>query len=71
MRLCDDTHHSNSLRWEHLLRTERGEVGQVGQDIDNGHNGKRDDDGQRQISVKRQHIHHNITHSSQKLHYAF
>lgn len=39
------THHSHSLRVDHLHGAKRGEISQVGQNIDGSHYGQGDDDG--------------------------
>lgn len=44
------TNHSHSLRVEHLVWGQGGEIGQVGQNIHCSHNGQRYDDGTREVS---------------------
>lgn len=46
------THHSHSLRVDHLLGAECGEISQVGQNIHGRHNRQGDDDGARKVPTE-------------------
>ena len=45
------THHGHGVRGEHFSRREHGEIGHVGQQIDQGHQRQRDIEGPRQTSA--------------------
>lgn len=45
------THHSHSIRVDHLLRAKCGEISQVGQNIHSRHYRQRDDDGAREVPM--------------------
>lgn len=51
LRQRQAAHHSDSLRLDHDLRRDGGEVGQVGQHVHNGHYRQGYDDSQRQVPM--------------------
>ena len=46
------TYHGDCIGRKQLLWREHREVGDVGEDVDDGHQGQRDPDGTRQVSME-------------------
>lgn len=53
LRTVTATHHSNGIWGEQLLRTHGRDIGDVGEDVNEGHERNGDEDGTRKVPVRR------------------